>query len=93
MKESNEELRREHLCFFCVLSKKIKIMQSKQRQILSYYYSSLVDQNKKNAKLEWQETDNADTGRGWQTWVTRWREQCTSLDVSDRKQAKLLLGT
>ena len=59
--------------------------------ICSYYQLSLEDQNKKNIWFDGQETDNVDTGRGWQSWVTRWRELCTKLDVSDRKLAKLLL--
>ena len=42
-----------------------QIMQSKQRDIWSYYHLSSEDQNKKNVQLDWQETDNADTGRGW----------------------------
>ena len=33
--------------------------------IWSYYHLSLEDQNKKNVQLDWQETDNVDTGRGW----------------------------
>ena len=42
-----------------------KIMQSKQRQIWSYPHLSSEDQNEKNTQLNWQETDNADTGHGW----------------------------
>ena len=33
--------------------------------IWSYYHLSSEDQNKKNVQLDWQETDNVDTGRGW----------------------------
>ena len=33
--------------------------------IWSYYDLSSEDQNKKNVQLDWQETDNTDTGRGW----------------------------
>ena len=32
--------------------------------IWSYYHLSSEDQNKKNVQLDWQETDNVDTGRG-----------------------------
>jgi len=41
--------------------------------IWSFYHLFSEDQNKKNVQLDWQETDNVDTGRGWLTWVTRWR--------------------
>ena len=41
--------------------------------IWSYYRLCSEDQNKKNVQLDWQETDNVDTGCGWSTWVTRWR--------------------
>ena len=58
---------------------------------LSFVFSK--DQIKKNIQLNWQATDNADTGHGWQTWVTRWRELSKSLDVCDRNLAKLLLDT
>ena len=33
--------------------------------VWSYYHLSLEDQNKKNVHLDWQETDNVNTGRGW----------------------------
>ena len=33
--------------------------------IWSYYHLFSEDQNKKNVQLDWQETDNVDTGRGW----------------------------
>ena len=33
--------------------------------IWSYYHLSSEDQNKKNVQLDWQVTDNVDTGRGW----------------------------
>ena len=33
--------------------------------IWNYYHLSSEDQNKKNVQLNWQETDNVDTGRGW----------------------------
>ena len=59
----NETVRGIYISQF--LFRFFKIMQSKQRQIWSYYHLSSEDQNKKNAQLDWQESDNADTGRGW----------------------------
>ena len=42
-----------------------KITQSKLRGIRRYYHLSSEDQNKKkNFSLDWQETDNVDTGGG-----------------------------
>ena len=51
---------------------------NQNRDNWSYYHLSSEDQNKKNVQLDYQETDNVDTGRGWLTWVTRWRsgESC-----------------
>ena len=65
LNESNEELRMKHsgVYIFIVLYSFFKVMQSKQRWIWSYLSSE--DQNKKNAWLNWQETDKTDTGRGW----------------------------
>ena len=33
--------------------------------IWSYYHLSSEDQNKKNVQLDWEETDNVETGRVW----------------------------
>ena len=55
----NETVRGIYISQF--LFRFFKIMQSKQRQIWSYYHLSSEDQNKKNAQLDWQQTDNADT--------------------------------
>ena len=67
-------------CFVCCLQQRrikyetifhssrfvfLKIMQSKQTQIWNYYRLSSEDQNKKTSYLDWQETDNIDTGRSW----------------------------
>ena len=49
---------------FIILSRFFKIMQSKLRGIRRYYHLSSDDQNKKNVSLDWQETDNVDTGCG-----------------------------
>ena len=68
--ESNEELRMKQWCLdlhssfplFSFLSQDYAI---NAEIIWTYYHLSSEDQNKKNVQLDWQETDNADTGRGW----------------------------
>ncbi len=74
LNESNEELRMKQWCLY--LHSSFPFFQDyaiRAEIIWSYYHLSSEDQNKKNVQLDWQETDNVDTGCGWSTWVTRWR--------------------
>ena len=78
LNEINKELRMKQWCLYFYSSFSLfsrdKIMQSKLKQIWSYYHLSSEDQNKKNAQLDWHETDNTDhTGCVQQTQVIRWR--------------------
>ena len=66
---TNEEMRMKQWCLYLHSSFSVFFSQDyaiKAEVIWSYYHLSSEDQNKNNVQLDWQETDNADTGRGWQ---------------------------
>ena len=63
---TNEELRMKQWCLY--LHSSFPFFQDyaiKAEVIWSYYHLSSEDQIKNKVQLDWQETDNADTGRGW----------------------------